>query len=437
VFVVASAREGFDPASVLFEFDSVRRDSAPSRQQEEDPAGTVRASAGRRGGVQDECGLGLQPVKWPAEVTATLNAAFGSKLGLENQHIAGQHYSSLHVARCLTTKTRIDAETETLIPTIGGVFVETPIAFDSCQDCVSSTEVFGAPGSSSPQAQAVSYAIQAGALRTNPHSGPDGIGVQESIAYTLEARAEVQAVAFSCKDYGADAAVEVAPTMRAMGHSGSHANAGGQLAVALPIGCDGTVDGPVPPLMARSSRGGAQTLSPGHQTDGHMVMAPVCVTGDITHTLKAEGFDASEDGTGRGQPIVAAFQSSQSGVRLPDTHATLEANNGPRRHNGALVDMAVRRLTPRECERLQGFPDDYTLIPGKRKNVKQEKLDRDYLKYLARGGVLTYEQCMNAAADGPRYKALGNSWAVPNVRWIGRRIDAAIRKHQSIEKEAA
>jgi DNA (cytosine-5)-methyltransferase 1 len=56
--------------------------------------------------------------------------------------------------------------------------------------------------------------------------------------------------------------------------------------------------------------------------------------------------------------------------------------------------MAVRRLTPRECERLQGFPDDYTLIPFRGK----------------------------PAADGPRYRALGNSMAVPVMRWIGRRI---------------
>jgi site-specific DNA-cytosine methylase len=57
-------------------------------------------------------------------------------------------------------------------------------------------------------------------------------------------------------------------------------------------------------------------------------------------------------------------------------------------------DLAVRRLTPRECERHQGFPDDYTLIP-----------------YLHK-----------PAADGPRYKALGNSLAVPVMRWIGERI---------------
>lgn len=59
--------------------------------------------------------------------------------------------------------------------------------------------------------------------------------------------------------------------------------------------------------------------------------------------------------------------------------------------------MAVRRLTPRECERLQGFPDDYTKIPYRNKDS---------------------EKC----PDGPRYKALGNSWAVPVVRWIGERI---------------
>lgn len=59
--------------------------------------------------------------------------------------------------------------------------------------------------------------------------------------------------------------------------------------------------------------------------------------------------------------------------------------------------MQVRRLTPRECERLQGFPDDYSLVPNRGK----------------------------PAADGPRYKALGNSWAVPVVAWIGKRIKGA------------
>ena len=62
----------------------------------------------------------------------------------------------------------------------------------------------------------------------------------------------------------------------------------------------------------------------------------------------------------------------------------------------------MRRLTPRECESLQGFPDDYTLVPNRGK----------------------------PAADGPRYKALGNSMAVPVMRWIGRRIDTIERLYQ-------
>ena len=65
--------------------------------------------------------------------------------------------------------------------------------------------------------------------------------------------------------------------------------------------------------------------------------------------------------------------------------------------------MAVRRLTVEECEFLQGFPRGYTAIPWRKKPA---------------------DQC----PDGPRYRALGNSWAVPNVQWIGRRIQAAINQ---------
>jgi DNA (cytosine-5)-methyltransferase 1 len=83
------------------------------------------------------------------------------------------------------------------------------------------------------------------------------------------------------------------------------------------------------------------------------------------------------------------------GVRLAsdqDTVPTLTSYMGTGVNNVSLIN--VRRLTPRECERLQGFPDDYTLIPYKGKD----------------------------ASDAVRYHALGNSWAVSVIRWIGRRI---------------
>lgn len=117
----------------------------------------------------------------------------------------------------------------------------------------------------------------------------------------------------------------------------------------------------------------------------------------VTHALRADGFDASEDGTGRGTPLIAFNHNAQvdqmnfSSTTLP----ALSCSQGP----AVLNSLRVRRLTPIECERLQGFRDRYTLITHKKKS----------------------------AADGPRYKALGNSMAVPVMRWIGRRIDLAVR----------
>jgi DNA (cytosine-5)-methyltransferase 1 len=191
----------------------------------------------------------------------------------------------------------------------------------------------------------------------------------------------------------------------------------------------------------------------------------------VAHALRADGFDASEDGSGRGTPIVAfhgaqdpdvsgevthpvgrnggletcvAFDTTQitsgenrsqprpgdpchplaAGAHPPGVVTTLairgrgDSSDLEYRTDGtanALVTpnggrggigcgaiqhgYAVRRLTPRECERIQGFPDDYTMVPW-------------------RGGL---------AKDGPRYRALGNSWAVPCARWIGERIAAVDR----------
>ena len=148
----------------------------------------------------------------------------------------------------------------------------------------------------------------------------------------------------------------------------------------------------VPPLMARSSRGGTQGLSTGRSTDGHIV----------AHSLRADGFDASEDGTGRGTPLVAqAFDilgtPATRGGAETDVHTALRSR-APGQSEAStttvIATSAVRRLTPTECERLQGFPDGWTDVAFRGK----------------------------PAADGPRYRALGNAFAVPVVRWIARRI---------------
>lgn len=170
----------------------------------------------------------------------------------------------------------------------------------------------------------------------------------------------------------------------------------------------------------------------------------------IAHTLRAEGFDASEDGTGRGTPIIPIdMRQASRGGRLTnnrpggssggapgigigepgdpsftvcDSHTPAIAfqpriaRNGrgqPKDTVDALVGSdsgvhgdskphvaggsGVRRLTPRECERLQGFPDDWT-------------------RYGADGQELS---------DSARYRMLGNAVSVPVVAWIARRITEA------------
>ena len=121
--------------------------------------------------------------------------------------------------------------------------------------------------------------------------------------------------------------------------------------------------------IGRNGRGYEEEVCPALSMGGGVTSdTRPCVVQPVAHTLRGAGFGASEDGTGRGTPIIAQ-------------------------------PFGVRRLTPRECERLQGFPDDHTLITYRGK----------------------------PAANSPRYKALGNSMAVNVMSWIGQRIDQEVK----------
>ena len=212
-----------------------------------------------------------------------------------------------------------------------------------------------------------------------------------------------------------------------------------------------TGEGVAPTIAARTRGGGG--LGTDFDCDGGLIAS----TGDVAHclnaggmgridyetetmvahALRAEGFDASEDGTGRGTPLVpVAIQERAvsenpdagpdgAGYRTDGAAYTLEARTVPQavafdlrgREGGAQFEgphdtanirassggssrsyvaerWAVRRLTPLECCRLQGFPDTWFDVPGP------------------------------VVADGPKYKMLGNSMAVNVMRWIGERIAA-------------
>lgn len=286
VFVVGYLGDWRRAAAVLFERESLLGHSAPGRETGKGIAPTLSARTKGGGGLGTdfECDGGLIP----------------------------------DVARALTTSNqRIDAETETLL-VAHSLRAE---GFDASED---------GTGRGTPLVP-VAYSIMP------QNSGKDYKARHVEVAQPLMAGGPVggnqggdyivQPIAFDCKASGQNGfgIGEIASTMRSMGHSNSHQNGGGHLAIAVNIrGRDG---------------GGTAELS-----------------GDIATALRA----------------------SQGG--------------GDKLH--ALTDSAVRRLTPLECERLQGFRDNYTRI-------------------IVRG---------KPAADGPRYKALGNSMAVPVMAWIGRRI---------------
>jgi DNA (cytosine-5)-methyltransferase 1 len=135
--------------------------------------------------------------------------------------------------------------------------------------------------------------------------------------------------------------------------------------------------------------------SSGHSDGSHQGVGVIVFDGgnqstsyDIHHTLRI----------GRDSGDAVYFEENFTAVRETQVAPAITTNGYKISQNaGGLclrTAMSVRRLTPRECERLQGFPDDYTLVTYRNK----------------------------PAADGPRYKALGNSMAVPVMRWIGERI---------------
>ncbi|EGC93530.1 putative DNA methyltransferase (plasmid) [Escherichia fergusonii ECD227] len=131
---------------------------------------------------------------------------------------------------------------------------------------------------------------------------------------------------------------------------------------------------------------------------------------------------------------IIAMAHGQGGaeIKTDNSAPTLTCN-----HEAPIVllgDGRMRRLTPIECERLQGFPDGHTLIPTE----KRKTVNSDELAYLRNHYPdLSEEEAAMLAADGPRYKAIGNSMAIPVMRWIGDRITKAVcrQKEGSETKE--
>lgn len=225
------------------------------------------------------------------------------------------------------------------------------VAFHPTQDPISSvdgsTHAMGCGSKGGCCTQAV-------AVRTAQTSA-NGHGVAADVCHTLD-RVQGQAVAFK-------------PSHFTRGKDGAPADV-------------------VAPLSADADKGDQDTVVAQGFTYSGYSNQPAWMTGDRTDCLPASGHsDGSHQGVGvvcGDGDTVGTIRSNTRNNSDPVTEAAMHVMHG----------MAVRRLTPRECERLQGFPDGYTDVTYRGK----------------------------PAADGPRYRALGNSMAVPVMAWIGKRI---------------
>ncbi|EBU7818410.1 Dam family site-specific DNA-(adenine-N6)-methyltransferase [Salmonella enterica subsp. enterica serovar Beaudesert] len=283
VFVVASARKGFDPAEVLFEFDGVRRDTPPRREPQ--TAVTADAGNGAEGGSH-----------WdnPANPHPTLNQSSNTGgIGASNQEIFSQRGAGIVGAYRMT-------------------------AFGEYSD--------------------------------------------DGTASTVKAR--------DYKD-ATDLAVTYSDISRT--------------------------------LLSKSNDSTAEDL----ETYAIHGTQDPDTNHELAHTL---GRNHGQENAIITEPYTIAIRGREEGstveVRNDGTANALLTPDGGRAGMGVGAvgwGMQVRRLTPVECERLQGFPDNHTLIPWRGKDAAD-------------------------CPDGPRYKAIGNSMAVPVMRWIGKRIIERLSK---------
>jgi DNA (cytosine-5)-methyltransferase 1 len=328
IFVVASARNDFNPAEVLFEFDGLRRDTAPGRNSRE----TTAANAQSGIGTYNKQRIGEYSTEDVASTCAARDYKDATDLVVNTIP--------------LNTMTMLGRPSDDLKPRMGsGIGLETDPS----------------PTITKTHSHAVAYGIAENIINRQDHNGGNGIGSQKELQYTLNATGV----------HGIATMSDVAGTLDASYYKGQGSRQGGEREF-------------VAQSFAQNQLGEVRV-------------------GDVFNTL-----NTNSNASGRNTPMLMthAFKMRSGcdgggkGYLGQDEKAFTISTHQDQQ---IFQQMAVRRLTPTECERLQGFPDGYTQIPWRKKPA---------------------EDC----PDGPRYKALGNSWAVPVVAWIGERIAKQLQK---------
>lgn len=412
VFVVATARGDIDPAKILFESKGLRRNSPPSRKTRQ----IVTPDAGHRVANGSH---------WDGEHNPhpTLNQSFNTGgIGASNQELFSQRGSG--IVGAFRMRAFGDYASDETASTV------------KARDHKDATDLAVTYSEVSRALLAKSNDSMDETLQTYAIHGTQDPDTLFGIAHTLGRNhgQENAVIGFSSKDSGHDAANNISPTLRAGNSNNGNQNAGSPPAVAYCIPGN---------WIGRSPKNGGNATEPMNDlsacltvADRHGVAYAFAENtrgevrlqdgdGQLTGPLAAGGGKP-----GQGYPAIAyAFKGGQGakagGIGYAEEQApTLtSASSGSNLAPTVMKGMAVRRLTPVECERLQGFPDNHTLIP----TTKRKQLTAEEYAYLRHHRPeLTAEQAYRLAADGPRYKAIGNSMAVPVMRWIGSRIQEAL-----------
>ena len=390
VFVVACPRNGLNPAEILFEFDGVRRDTPPRRKARTDIAGTLEARTrrSRRAGTSPGACV---------EVCQSLTRSFGSGGPDDNKAQAGFYISQYgDVAAALTSEGSDASPCSDRGPTV--------IAFHGSQDPDVSGDVTHPVGRNQGQETCVAYSAkeqcsegwapeivrQAISCKWNKGtSGPSGDEhhnlVCTPVATTVTARSPSR---------GADSDFT---STHVIYSSFSTSGAG----IWRPE---------FGPLRARPQ-----------DSHDNLCVAVQADTWEARAEVQAIAF------TERGRAEGRTFECQEE-----QAYCLTNPSSGGRTHSRQIMtpQMQVRRLTPVECERLQGIPDNYTLIPKRLDDLPANIILRSYRRYLARmerqGKAPLSLGDLLKCADGPRYKAIGNGMARNVMQWIGERIEMAL-----------
>ena len=408
VFVVAHLGEGNLAAKVLFESESVRRDTAPSRETRKGIATNVAPSLT----ASNDPSRSPQSSEVTQQVNSVLEASAFRKLSFGE-------YSDDGSASTMMAKDYKDATDLVASP-----IVIDRAAFNQGENAqykphIEHSETMDSLVARGPHAVAIPIHDQAtrnAGKRGDKQDGKGnglGVGKPGDPCPTLT-KGDKHAIAFAFDSLSSNSMksknpisgcnqVDLSKTLDTSRGLDPSCNQGGIAVLYENHPNDSRVTGPhdvAPSCVSRYGTGGgnvplvqeAIAFEPGIATrEGNESR----FVKELSPTLRKE--------MGDNQVAVAVDTYNQC---LQDKAVPIRSTASDVCHTGGVINpadrMAVRRLTPRECERLQGFPDDHTMIPWRNKPA---------------------DQC----PDGPRYKALGNSMAVPCMAWIGKRIDAVER----------